>query len=58
MDLLNIKEDVGHNAWTLVRHLVTNPVLYNKVLKLDKDPDFSWDTVFDTGSIYKLLYAL
>ena len=56
--LLGRKGEVSVDAWNLIRTLTTNPTLYKKVLYLDEDPAFKWEDVFDTSSIYKMLYTL
>ena len=38
--------------------LTTNPNLYKKVLRLEKDQSFKWDDIFDKTSIYRMLYSL
>jgi hypothetical protein len=50
--------EVGHAAWTLLRTATTNPVLYQKVVALDHDPNFNWEDIFEGENIYRLLYVL
>ena len=56
--LLEVEGEVANNAWSFLKTLCTNPPLYNKVLRLDKDPSFSWDSIFDKNNIYRMLYSL
>jgi hypothetical protein len=53
-----MNSDVANSAWSLIKTISTNPVLYRKVLALDRDPDFNWDDIFDLSSIHKMLYVL
>jgi hypothetical protein len=40
--LLECKGEVSNQAWGLIKTLSTNPNLYQKVLKLNKDTEFNW----------------
>jgi hypothetical protein len=42
----------------LSKTISTNPILYKKVLALDRDPNFNWVDIFDMNSINKMLYVL
>ena len=42
----------------MIKNVSTNPSLYQRVLKLDHNENFSWDNIFDSSSIYKILYSL
>ena len=42
----------------MIKNVSTNPSLYQRVLKLDQNENFSWDNIFDSSSIYKILYSL
>lgn len=50
--------DVANAAWSLIKTISTNPILYKKVLALDRDPNFNWVDIFDMNSINKMLYVL
>lgn len=50
--------EVANSAWSLIKTISTNPHLYNRVLALDREPNFKWDDIFDMQSINKMLYVL
>ena len=50
--------EVASAAWSLVRTAATNPVLYRKVIALDKDYSFQWSDIFNANNIQKMLYVL
>jgi len=56
--LLDLDNEISTQAWNLIKTVTTNPSLYDRIVKLDKDEDFSWAKLFDSSSIYKMLYAL
>ena len=58
--LLDRTDESSQEAWNLIQKLITNPTIYNKILNLKvekkENGEFDWDTLFDTKSIFKLLY--
>jgi hypothetical protein len=45
----------------MIRMLATNPSLYDSVYKLDsgdKETEFSWNSIFDSTNVHKMLYSL
>lgn len=56
--LLDLDGEIATNAWNLIKKLTTNPHLYKGILRLDKDPQFQWEKVFDSSNICKMLYSL
>lgn len=56
--LLGLHSEVAKEASGLIKMLCTNKVLYQRVLKLTNDPEFSWDNIFDQKDTYKTMYAL
>ena len=45
----------------MINMLATSPILYNRVLNLDKDyvdREFSWSHIFDGSNVHKMLYSL
>lgn len=58
--LLDRTDGSSQEAWNLIQKLVTNPTIYSKILNLNvekkENGEFDWDTLFDTKSIFKLLY--
>jgi hypothetical protein len=56
--LLEISGEVASQTWTLIRAMATSPKLYRRVLELNKSVDFDWKEIFDSSSIYRMLYAL
>ena len=54
----NMNHEVAHSAWSLIKTITTNPVLYRKVVALDLEEGFTWNDIFDFSSIHKMLYVL
>ena len=53
-----MNSDVSQASWSLIKNLSTNPILFKKVLVLDRDPGFQWSEIFDSQSLHKMLYVL
>jgi hypothetical protein len=53
-----MNSDVSQASWSLIKNLSTNPILFKKVLVLDRDPAFQWSEIFDSQSLHKMLYVL
>jgi len=56
--LLQEKQEVSQNTWQLIKIVAINYEIFQRVLKLDKEEGFAWEKVFDTSSIYQMLYTL
>lgn len=35
-----MNSDISEAAWSIIKNLSTNPILYRKVLALDREPGF------------------
>lgn len=50
--------EVATACWSVLKTASTNPVLYRKVLNLDREPGFAWSDIFQSDNIHKMLYVL
>jgi len=57
---LNLEDIVAEKIWKLLQRLPTNPELSKGLVSLDvvNTPNPNWDSLLDSKSVYKLLYAL
>ena len=61
LGLLDRPDSSSKEAWDLIQKLVTNPSINSKILNLNvtkkDDGEYDWESLFDTKSIFKLLYT-
>ena len=58
MRLLDVHGEVANNSWNFLKTLCTNPYIYSKVLRLDKNEKFDWSEIFDKNNVFRMLYSL
>jgi hypothetical protein len=61
MSLLDLTKEVSTRALEMIEMLVTSPILYDRVIKLDAEDQaesFSWSRIFDGSNVHKMLYCL
>ena len=57
LSLLDHIKEIAKPVSDSLHILATNPILYNKVVSLEKTND-SWEGIFDSGNLHKMLYSL
>jgi hypothetical protein len=61
MSLLDLTKEVSTRALEMIEMLVTSPILYDRVIRLDAEDQgesFSWSRIFDGSNVHKMLYCL
>lgn len=57
LSLLDQIKEVAKPVSESFQILATNPILYNKVVSLEK-ANGSWEGIFDSSNLHKMLYSL